>query len=373
MCGAQGGRLMTMRELTYQVSFNTPAFLGNAEQQAQWRTPPFKALLRQWWRVVKAHEVEYDHHKLLALEDDLFGRAGDDAGGGRSKVKLRLSSWDRGNLAKVDNGAPITHPEVNSTPGANLYLGYGPIGGTVPRSAIDPKAAPLELKLRFPSEYELEIRNALQLAHWFGTVGSRSRNGWGAVHFDGDGILPLKDMKADSLSANGVLLETSVCLQREWPHAIGMNRENTPTIWRLLKLENKQLDGFSRWEDVMFKLAQIKVAVRTSEFFHFQGGGPAGHAKPQPRHLLSYPSGNQHSVNGWGKDGRLANQVRFKVHRRIDGKFMAVIVHLPCALPKKMVSAVNQGIPDQEKVWSEVHRLLDAQRSSGLIRLVGTI
>lgn len=49
---------MTMQTLTYQVGFNTPTFLGNAEQQAQWRTPPFKALLRQWWRVVKAPEAD---------------------------------------------------------------------------------------------------------------------------------------------------------------------------------------------------------------------------------------------------------------------------------------------------------------------------
>jgi CRISPR-associated protein Cmr1 len=131
---------MTMRELAYQVSFNTPAFLGNAEQQAQWRTPPFKALLRQWWRVAKAPEVGYDYRELLKLENALFGSAGDDSGGGRSKVqlRLRLSSWDKGNLAKVENGLPITHPEVKATPGANLYLGYGPIGGAVPRSAIDP-------------------------------------------------------------------------------------------------------------------------------------------------------------------------------------------------------------------------------------------
>ena len=66
---------MTMRELTYQVSFNTPAFLGNAEQQAQWRTPPFKAMLRQWWRVVKAPDVGYDHRELLKLENALFGSA----------------------------------------------------------------------------------------------------------------------------------------------------------------------------------------------------------------------------------------------------------------------------------------------------------
>ncbi len=48
---------MTMRELTYQVSFNTPAFLGNAEQQDQWRTPTFKAMQRQWWRMVKAADA----------------------------------------------------------------------------------------------------------------------------------------------------------------------------------------------------------------------------------------------------------------------------------------------------------------------------
>jgi hypothetical protein len=33
-----------MIKLEYQVQFNTPAFLGNAEQDGQWRTPPFKGL-----------------------------------------------------------------------------------------------------------------------------------------------------------------------------------------------------------------------------------------------------------------------------------------------------------------------------------------
>jgi CRISPR-associated protein Cmr1 len=45
---------MTMTQLRYRLTFLTPAFLGNAEQSAQWRTPPIKALLRQWWRVVYA-------------------------------------------------------------------------------------------------------------------------------------------------------------------------------------------------------------------------------------------------------------------------------------------------------------------------------
>jgi CRISPR-associated protein Cmr1 len=365
---------MTMTTLTYQVSFNTPAFLGNAEQQAQWRTPPFKALLRQWWRVVKAPEVGYDHHKLLHCENKLFGSAGasdeDSTGGGRSNVQLRLSAWGNGS-ATVQNGSPVVHPDVRVTPGANLYLGYGPLGGSVARRAIAANVDSLELKLRFPTEFESELRKALQLAHWFGTVGSRSRNGWGAIHLAGEGILPIKELNTNSIASNGVLLETGACLGRDWPHAIGTNTENTPSIWCLGKLENKQLEGLAGWEDVMFKLAQIKIAVRTSEFFKFDGGGKDGHATPQARHLLSYPSGKNHEIQSWGRDARLTNQIRFKVHRRADGKFMAVIVHVPCALPSKMADKVKGRMPDQLTVWTEVHRLLDAQRSNGLIRLTG--
>ena len=108
---------MTMRELAYQVSFNTPAFLGNAQQEAQWRTPPFKALLRQWWRVVKAPEVAYDYRALLKLENSLFGSAGDANGGGRSQVQLRLSSWDVGKLDGFPSMASHAHPEVKNPVG----------------------------------------------------------------------------------------------------------------------------------------------------------------------------------------------------------------------------------------------------------------
>jgi hypothetical protein len=35
-----------VKKLEYTVRFTTPAFLGNAEQAGQWRTPPFKAMIR---------------------------------------------------------------------------------------------------------------------------------------------------------------------------------------------------------------------------------------------------------------------------------------------------------------------------------------
>ncbi len=35
-----------MKKLEYTVLFNTPAFLGDAEQNGRWRTPPFNRVLK---------------------------------------------------------------------------------------------------------------------------------------------------------------------------------------------------------------------------------------------------------------------------------------------------------------------------------------
>ncbi len=364
---------MTMRELTYQVSFNTPAFLGNAEQQAQWRTPPFKALLRQWWRVVKAPSVGFDHRELLKLENELFGSALDGGGSSRSKVQLRLSAWDGQIQNVVSRGEPIDHHESPTKKvGANTYLGYGPIGAGADRSALVPNGDSLSLSLRLPAEFEPEVRDAIHLAHWFGAVGPRSRNGWGAVNFrlKVDGKLISRRLTADALAQMGVVQRVDACLSRDWPHAVGIRKDGALAIWLL---EGHLQNGFSKWEEAMLQLAKIKVAVRTSPFFDFGGGGKGGHDAPMPRHLLSYPSGNSHVVTPWGKDARMANQMRFKVHKKPDGKFTAVIVHLPCAVPDPLASKVKFGMPDHKVIWAEVHRLLDAQGGNGLIRLAGII
>lgn len=365
-----------MSELHYQVSFATPAFLGNAQQQAQWRSPPLKTLLRQWWRIVKAPATGYDHRRLLADENHLFGSAGGDEAAGRSLIRMRLSDWGLGTLNRVDRGETVTHPEVRSPVGANLYLGYGPIGG-VDRSAIAADAGiSVNLALRLPDEFVSDVKAALQLAHWFGTVGSRSRNGFGSIHFQGEGLAGLGEMNLPALAQIAPLSTLGNALKRDWPHAIAGDAD--PFIWRLFRaVPNAEtgktdLHGFARWEDAMRELARIKIAVRTSPFFKFSGGGREGHAEPQARHVLSYPSGSSHAISGWGNNGRLANQVRFKVHRRGPRDHVAVIAHLPCALPRHMADQFAGRIPDQSAVWTEVHRLLDQQRSNGLMRLKGS-
>ncbi|MCX7673545.1 MAG: hypothetical protein N2Z63_08105, partial [Thiobacillaceae bacterium] len=91
-----------MKTLEYTVRFNTPAFLGNAEQQGQWRTPPFKAQLRQWWRVAYAadHGFRITVADMRCEEGLLFGNAWLDKAFCKSLVQLRLDRWDTGKLSK---------------------------------------------------------------------------------------------------------------------------------------------------------------------------------------------------------------------------------------------------------------------------------
>jgi len=364
-----------MKRLEYTVRFNTPAFLGNAEQSGQWRTPPFKALLRQWWRVVKAKEVDYDHTRLRAEEMHLFGAASDSGSekSHRSLVLLRLSSWDEGTLSEVGRGEMVAHREVpRGQVGANLYLGYGPIGGQT-RSAIDPESVAHmhALSICCPDERVQEIRKAMQLAVWFGTIGSRSRNGWGALDIVGEGIKGFTELDAPALASLVTPRPLDDCLKTEWLHAVGSDGAGVPLVWRLLKVnqEKREIDSFASWEEAMKELTRIKIKVRTSTYFIFVGGGRDGHANPLPRHVLSYPAGRNHRVTakGWGQDGRLANQILFKVHRRGSG-FAATIAHFPSRVPAHMAERVQ--LPDQAAVWREVHRLLDAEKP-GLRRING--
>ncbi len=372
---------MTMRELTYQVSFNTPAFLGNAEQQAQWRTPPFKALLRQWWRVVKAPQLDrpFNVDDLRTAENLLFGAASDDGAekSHRSLVRLRLTKDNSGGIGWEDGGMKqwpaggqtVFHAECGEhgkQVGAELYLGYGPLGfqagqtslNRIPnsdrqRTAIDTKPG-AQLRLMFPTEHQADLSAALQLAAWFGTLGSRSRNGWGALHMQANGdneIAPIP-LTRSSLASLAVTRPLTSCLREDWPHAIGQDRAG-PLVWRT------RISG--DWRQIMRELARIKIAFRTQPALSLDGV-PGGTFST--RHFLAYPV-THHSVVGaeWGGQGRLANQIRFKLQRE-GSQLVGVIVHLPCRLPTAMAETlppqVRSGIDTlQLQVWQDVHAMLD--------------
>ena len=347
-----------MKKEDYQISFNVPAFLGDAEQKSAWRTPPFKALIQQWWRVAVAKEHNYDWHKIRESEGRLFGHAWlKDSNGKdwamRSRVRIRLAECKIGSLNTWGKDDPkVKHPEVRFPVGSQLYLGYGPLDfnmGLKHSPAIEVEEKNL-LTLIYPKEDAVILLQVIQLITWFGSIGGRSRNGWGSMTIQANGIHDISFINANNSLINKVTRPLSECLKLDWPHAIGSDGKGV-LIWKTIKRAN--------WRLVMKDLAEIKINFRTA--LPFPKTAPNGF---QDRHLLAYPVTN-HKIHAWTNTGRLANQIRFKVVKEGD-KFFAVIVHLPCALPAEMSQSLRHDAPSIQKqieVWQAVHRSLDDQQN----------
>lgn len=371
-----------MRKLEYRVTFTTPAFLGNAEQQAQWRTPPFKALLRQWWRVAGAKAHRYDHRLLREEEGDFFGNAWltDTAGRPRfrrSRVGLRLDQWTGGGLAsQAWPGGPmesvVTTADGKGSVRADVYLGFGPVlppsrrehrPSITIRGAIAPgKNAVLGLL----SDESQRLFESLQLLAWFGTLGSRSRNGWGSFSLAAIESAP----KVTPLPTPGDALIKAIgrdwrqCLDRDWPHALG-TASGEPLIWMTKPYEN--------WRTAMGALANVRVEVRRVAKA-FVGPGVVGGI-----HLLGYPAGGKWELPELKKghpardyeEARLATQLRFKVCAVPEG-LVGVVFHVPHRFPdalKDRLTAAQQRWLDlnQEPVWADIHKALNRMQRIALL------
>ena len=120
-----------MKKLSFQLQFHTPAFLGDATQSGRWRTPPFKAQLRQWWRVAYAAQQRFAVNvaEMREIEGHLFGHAwleddkdadGKKVAARRSAVRIRLSQWDAGTLKTWEPLPSVKHEEVKLQVGSDL-------------------------------------------------------------------------------------------------------------------------------------------------------------------------------------------------------------------------------------------------------------
>lgn len=386
---------MTMKTLTLTVRFLTPAFLGDANQNACWRTPPFKHLLREWWRVAYAAAKGFNINlgAMRREEGLLFGNAwlshqvnGRDVNVyTKSLIRTRLKSWEFGNLdqkewrkgfapdhPELGKGWRVIHPDVGEHVGPLLYTGYGPLEVekvSLPRGAdyatrLKQNAAiqaeeTATLALGWPDNFPEALREtirksgapeiwpehiterllrALWLADRYGTLGGRSRNGWGSFALaplpPGEGLgvraLPLRPWRD--------------CLNLDWPHAIGADNQGNPLIWQTQK-------EYDDWKTLMRDLAIVKIGLRTQ--FRFTTEKNARHT--DYRHWLSYPITN-HSVMGWGENLRLPNSLRFKVRQTENGKLVGVIFHMPHLPPPAFDPNKNAII----ETWQCVHEFLDA-------------
>jgi len=352
----------------YRVKFVTPAFLGNGKQEAQWRTPPFKTLLRQWWRVAVARDHNYDYTAIREAEGRLFGHAwldsdrhrdGSKVNGRKSRVQIRLTPWDKGSLNSTQwPGGQFQKVTTQKTKSiavrSDVYLGFGPVShqtmAPVNRALSPSQEAVLRLASR-PEDMAF-MERPIQLAAWFGALGSRCRNGWGSLQLEGEGLALLESASQLQMVTRG--LEES--LTTDWPDSIGMD-SNGPLVWIS---EPVQRD----WKAVINLLANEKVQIR-SIAKTFTGPGNIGGIQ-----LLGYPAGADWELKRL-KKARLASQLRFKVLQVPEG-LRAMIYHMPACFPNELLEALSNDQREWVRrnelaVWCEVRNYLDA--SNQLTRL----
>jgi len=360
-----------MEQREYQIRFTTPGFLGDAEQKSVWRTPPFKALIQHWWRVVVAKEYGYDWRRIREAEGRLFGHAwlqdeNRQAWAMRSRVRIRLEKFRPGTLEKDKwqfNEKKVIHSEVGFPVGGDLYLGFGPLLYSMVNRRTELKQSAIgdkeenQLILIYPKQEDETFQQVMQLIHCFGTLGGRSRNGWGSINLQGDGIQSAYILS----SLQNITRPLSECLKLDWPHAIGADEQGIPLIWQTPERDN--------WRLVIKDLAQTKIKFRTD--LPFPNNKPG---EFEQRHLLAYPVTN-HKINAWENTGRLAkrlaNQLRFKVARTADNQFMGIIFHLPCALPNEMSQGLRNApsMQQQSEIWKKVHLSLTGQKDLKITRI----
>jgi CRISPR-associated protein Cmr1 len=315
-----------MQTLEYTVRFNTPAFLGNAEQNAQWRTPPFKALLRQWWRVAYAAENQFmvNVAEMRTAEGELFGVAADGGDSQKSQIRLRLNTSQGEAWAMGSQSGVIPLPTNLNT----SYAWFGLInrGNNLPNRAGIKAASPTEsvrqLSLAFPDTQKKRMQEVMALIHAFGLLGSRSRGGWGALHIDNEKELTNQGMEPYTREIDG-------CLNSDWPISLAKDTNG------LLMWESK--NTFKSWDAAMEFIATQRKTVRTA----LKNGKDL-------RPALGFALPN----------GRMPSPLRWKVMAPQQGNLTVRAFAMPHKIPDSAEKSLS--LQDLLSAWSAVTKTLDS-------------
>lgn len=350
---------MSWKNIELQLEFITPAFIGDAFGKGELRTPPFKHLIRFWWRIAVAKNFNYIWNRIRDEELSIFGST-QNTTSSKSRISISLKEWREYANNNWSPLARIKHPRVQLPVYADLYLGYGPLSYdkntghtavTRPRTYI-PYGTKIKVILNNDpinpvSTKDFPYEDIIKLIHWFGTIGSRGTNGWGSLQC----ISCVVDNKPlqipDSLPNRQDLIRfvcpLAQCLTRDFPSAIA-EYNGRIGVWVGA--------SSTRLVEAMNFLAAMRVQIDTSVQVTNQ---------LSERHILSYPV-THHNVNQWPSSfSRLQNQVIFKVFRvsKNQNTFTPVIVHLAHSLPNPIAKVLQSPILQrQTNIWQSVYGVI---------------
>lgn len=331
--------VMVIKELT--LHFLTPAFLGDAEQNARWRTPPIKHLLREWWRVVYAAERGYENLDIAAMreaEGKLFGHAWLEndtyverngrikhTNSRKSQVRLRLIPGSDADAQNVWKGRTSQGVKPLSPTDVNISYAWF---GLVRRGHGQPDRYRLEagevrtLACAWPEPADKALQAAFRLMHAFGALGSRSRGGWGSLHVEGFYLPTVDDIRPYSQP-----LEK--CLEDDWAKAVASDPDATPWVWR-------SSESWSKWDEALRYCALWRRDVRRS-------------LKQQQdmRAALGFSAGKK----------RMPSPLRWKIVCDSDAKLRIQAVAVPHRIPQGQGKSLSTEALSQ--AWTIVRNTLD--------------
>ncbi len=335
-------RFYKREKLELDCEIITPMFLGNANQEAELRAAPFKGLLRYWWRVAEG-DKHPDPGSLLREENRLFGSP-DEEHGGKSQVTVEVKALSQMTAKKeaFSNPGQVDHPECEKTGKKtnplNYLAGMGLIHykNGILHSYYD-SGEKFRLSITVGKDALPSVQEPLRLISTFGSIGSRSRNGWGCFAWQ------------EQINLAGLSFANfSDALDRDYPHCLGKNNKGI-LLW-------KTKEPRSKWENCMKDLAEAYISIRAGST---QKGIPkleVNAGSPPDRHLLGYPVTN-HNVTkpGWDNQGRHGSALRLIVRKEADGH-RGYILHLPHLFSEQMW---KDGKQRQIEIWQKVHANLD--------------
>ncbi len=180
-----------MQSITFECEVITPMFLAGADGVTpELRPPSIKGALRFWWRAMHGH---LSLEELKKQEEEIFGGAAGETGK-KSSIRIRVES---GNL------------EIKRLTREN-YLNYGmkDRGYFEEGSNFKTIFQIRHEKVDFEKKILEDIKDSFSLLCYFGGIGSKSRNGYGAFH--SNNLVPFEEICKKSFLNNQLSKYTSL-------------------------------------------------------------------------------------------------------------------------------------------------------------------
>ena len=332
-------RFINREPAEFTVEVLTPMFLGGANGDAELRAAPLKNAIRYWWRITQGG---LSHEKMLEKEQQLFGGVTGKAT--RSLVDVIVTgSVKTGNKNKMASIGKKINPEAeNKNVPLSAYLGMGPVdfNGIYTKTRILP-GEKFALSVFFPKESRNNLIGAFSLFAEFGSLGARSRNGWGSLSLqamnDSISLISRKEL----LENYGKEISSIFNIDKKYPFKLGKSNEQ-PLLWKI---------GMGNtWEDAMRLAGESYMDLR-HQVLPFPQAPPNG---VQERHILGYPI-TKHLIGSWGgNSGRMPSQLRIII-RKTGNEHNSYFFHLPHKIPKQW----NSSLGSELSVWKKIHGYLD--------------